>query len=303
MDCKAPGLFEFGSGSEVTHCSISALDDIPIHEENSGSDLELTKAFEKLEKMKQRALYLRGLLIRPLQSNETECAPDTDPMQEEIEQSGSDNVELREVQQETARAYQQISEVGRRLKESKDTLTRLDEKVQRNIRCTRKLAKNLLEVPKWQEELKHHTGLCLERYSDLDISRGNYLEYSDNYVRRTQTNMKFCFASKVPIICYKKDYTDLQSALSRTRKLLLHCNDHLMKYTQNLEEALTSEKETHHLLPSLSELSLLLEQNSQVSKPRRSSVKVRRSFKFAWAAPLPKQEKHWLSIQDSERDS
>jgi len=70
-------------------------------------------------------------------------------------------------------------------------------KVQRNIRCARKLAKRMLEVPKWQEELKHHTGLCLERYSDLDISRGNYLEYSDNYVRRTQTNMKYSCASKV----------------------------------------------------------------------------------------------------------
>jgi len=75
-----------------------------------------------------------------------------------------------------------------------------------------------------------------------------------------------------------------------------------VKHTQTLEEAMTSEKDKK-LLPSISEMSLLLEQNSQVTKPRRSSVKVRRSFKFAWAAPLPKQEKHWLSIKDSESDN
>ncbi|XP_037720578.1 uncharacterized protein LOC119553957 [Drosophila subpulchrella] len=302
MDCKAPGLPEFESGTELTHCSISALDDTSIQEENSTSDLELSKAFDKLENMKQRALYLRSLLIRPLQSNKTDCNPEMDQMKLEIELGGSENNEMREVQQETARAYQQIDEVGRRLKDSKESLTRLDQKVQRNIRCARKLAKRLLEVPKWQEELKHHTGLCLERYSDLDISRGNYLEYSDNYVRRTQTNMKYCCASKVPVVCYKRDYTDLQNALCRTRKLLLHCHDTLVKHTQHLEEAMTSEMDKK-LLPSISEMSLLLEQNSQVSKLRRSSVKVRRSFKFAWAAPLPKQEKHWLSIKDSERDN
>ncbi|XP_016965060.1 uncharacterized protein LOC108034634 [Drosophila biarmipes] len=302
MDCRAPGLPEFESGTEVTHCSISALDDTSIGEENSSSDLELPKTFDKLENMKQRALYLRNLLISPLQSDKTDCEPEVDQLKWEIEQGGSDNVELREVQQETARDYQQINEVVRRLKDSKDSLTRLDHKVQRNIRCTRKLAKRLLEVSKWQEELKHHTGLCLERYNDLDISRGNYLEYSDDYVRRTQTNMKYSCASKVPIACYKRDYTDLQNALGKTRKLLLQCHDTLLKHTKNLEEAMSSDQDKK-LLPSISQLSLLLEQNSQVTKPRRSSVKVRRSFKFAWAAPLPKQEKHWLAIEDSERDN
>ncbi|XP_016989512.1 uncharacterized protein LOC108051803 isoform X2 [Drosophila rhopaloa] len=196
MDCKAPGLPESVSGSEVTHCSISALDDIPVQYEGTSSELELPKAFEKLEKMKQRVLHLRGLLIRPLQSNKTDCAPDFDHMQLDIEKTGSNNVKLRSIQQETAKAYEQIAEVSRRLKESKVFLTRLDKKVQRNIQCTRKLSKKLLEVPKWQEELKHNTGLCLERYHDLDISRGNYLEYSDNYVRPTQTNLKVSFASK-----------------------------------------------------------------------------------------------------------
>jgi len=197
MDCKAPGLHEFESGSELTHCSISALDDTSIQEQNSSSDVELSKAFDQLENMKQRALYLRSLLISPLKSNKIDCDPEMDQLKLEIELGGSENSEMREVQQETARAYQQINEVGRRLKDSKESLTRLDQKVQRNIRCARKLAKRMLEVPKWQEELKHHTGLCLERYSDLDISRGNYLEYSDNYVRRTQTNMKYSCASKV----------------------------------------------------------------------------------------------------------
>ncbi|XP_017043646.1 uncharacterized protein LOC108089766 [Drosophila ficusphila] len=304
MDCRAPGLPNLeGSGSELTHCTISALDDILTQEDEYSSELELSKVFEKLEQMKQRVLYLRGLLIRPPESSKTDCGSDSDQMQLELEQTGSKDVELRKVQQDTAQACLQISEVSRKLKESKISLARLDEKVQRNIRCTKKLAKRLLEVPKWQEELKHNVGLCIERYNDLDISRGNYLQYSDNYARPIQTNMKYSYSSKVPIICYKQDYMQLYNGLNRTRKVLMQCYDQLMKYTQDVDEALTSGQEKFPIGVSISELSMMLDANASATKHRRSSARLRKSFKFGWAAPLPEKEKHWLTVSKSETDN
>ncbi|XP_039486597.1 uncharacterized protein LOC120448585 [Drosophila santomea] len=297
MDCKAAGLLQTPSESEVTHCTISALDNMTIQEEQSSSAFELPKVFNKLEEMKQRVLHLRGLLIRPVQVNEAECPSESDHIKLDIEQSSSDNDELRGVQQDTVRALQQIIELNGRLKDSTDSLTALDVIVQRNIRCIRKLDKKLLEVPKWQEELKHNTGLCLERYNDLDISRGNYLDYSDNFVRPIQTNMKFCFASKAPLMCNKHDYYDFASALSKSRRTLLKCHEELMKYTQSLDEALTLKNFNNLVLPSMSELSLLLDKSTQLTKRRSSSAKERRSFKFALAAPLPKQEKYSRSVE------
>ncbi|XP_033158953.1 uncharacterized protein LOC117140256 [Drosophila mauritiana] len=296
MDCKAPGLLETPSESELTHCSISALDNIPIQEEECPSELEISKTLNKLEKMRERVLYMKSLLIRPVQVNKAECPSESDQMRLDIEQSSSDNDELRVVQQDTVRALQQIIEVNRQLKETTDSLTGLDEKARKNIRCIRKLSKRLLEVPKWKEELKHNTGLCLERYNDLDISRGNYLDYSDNFVRPIQTNMKFCFASKAPLICNKQDYNDLVNALSKSRRTLLKCHEELMKYTQKVDEALTLKNFDTMVLPSISELSLLLDKSSQVTKRRSSTVKERRSFKFAWAAPLAKQEKYTPAV-------
>ncbi|EDV51293.2 uncharacterized protein LOC6546501 [Drosophila erecta] len=292
MDCKAPGLLETPSESEVTHCTISALDNISIQEEESSSALDLSKVSNKLEEMKQRVLYMKRLLIRPVQVNEAECPSESDHMKLDIEQSSSDNGQLSGVGQDTVRALEQINDLNRRLKESSDSLTELDAIVQRNIRCIRKLDKKLLEVPKWQEELKHNTGLCLERYNDLDISRGNYLDYSDNFVRPIQTNMKFCFASKAPLTCNRQDYNVMVHALSKSRRTLLKCHEDLMKYTRNLDEALTVRNFDNLVLPSISELSLLLEKSVQVNKRRNSSIKERRSFKFAWAAPLTKQEKY-----------
>ncbi|XP_017080250.1 uncharacterized protein LOC108114014 [Drosophila eugracilis] len=304
MGCYVPELPQFGSGTEVTHCSISALDDIPLHEEGS-SDLELSKAFDRLEKMKQRALYLKGRLIRPLTEKGSECSTESNqiPMDTKSDNNTkSGNAELRVVQEDTARAYQQISYITSQLKETKGSLSILDRKVRSNIRCTKQLQKRLSEVPKWQEELRHHTGLCIERFNDLDICKGNYLEYSDNFVRPSQNNMKCSFNSKVPNVCYKQDYCDFNNLLNRTRKLMLKCCEQLKDYTEVLDKVVNSQKDKAPLLPSISEISLLLEQNSQVTKPRRSSVKMRRSFKFAWAAPMPKQPKHWLHIDRSERD-
>jgi len=53
-------------------------------------------------------------------------------------------------------------------------------------------------------------------------------------------------------------------------------------------------------LPSISELSLLLDKSTQVTKRRSSIEKERKSLKFAWAAPLAKQEKYTPAVDISD---
>lgn len=108
---------------------------------------------------------------------------------------------------------------------------------------------------------------------------------------------------KAPLICNKQDYNDLVNALSKSRKTLLKCHGELLKYTQKVDEALTLKNFDTMELPSISELSLLLDKSTQVTKRRSSIEKERRSFKFAWAAPLAKQEKYTPAVDISDWDN
>ncbi|KAH8235159.1 hypothetical protein KR032_009384, partial [Drosophila birchii] len=157
--CWAPGLPL--TESEIELCSTQ--DDI-----QESSQLDLEEAYQQLERMKQRVLQMKSKIVRTLP---TESCADQVPLD-------SDNVYLREIQLETLRSFQQIETVKSRLKETTEELGVVGTRIEESRFCTEKLAKQLDEVPKWIEAIKHEVGLCLERYNKLKTCYAADLDYA-----------------------------------------------------------------------------------------------------------------------------
>ncbi|KAH8380660.1 hypothetical protein KR009_012052, partial [Drosophila setifemur] len=251
MSCKAPGLPVSESHSELNQSSEQSDTECPSSEDLS-SELDLQKEFDRLEKMKQRVLHLRGLLVRP---SKTEFDySDIRQISENIDKTGSGNPELKEVQLETAKAQLRINEIMRQLKEDRKRIGDLHLRIQEHIRCLRKLEKKMARVLMWQDELKHKAGLCIDRYNDLSISLSNYLDFS-SYMRAS--HMKHLFLSKVRMKCYRGDYKAMGEFVTRTRTLLNTCYEKLMYYTHEVNQIL-DQPNRQFVEPSVSELSVLL---------------------------------------------
>ncbi|KAH8243202.1 hypothetical protein KR032_005374 [Drosophila birchii] len=180
MFCRAPGIIEDESSIEPTPpCSII-----------EHNELDLNEAYDQLERMKQRVLQMKSMIVPP-------AANTADPVQSEFDKlADSDNIHLREVQQETSRSFQQIDLVRNRLADTTKEMVNLAARIEESDRCTKDLAKKLDKVPKWIEEIKHQVGLCIERHNELDITCCSYLTYS-NHMRPLLVTLEHNSSSRV----------------------------------------------------------------------------------------------------------
>ncbi|KAH8266212.1 hypothetical protein KR038_009307, partial [Drosophila bunnanda] len=171
MSCWAPGLSQLESEVELN----STQD---VIQEGASSELDLEEAYQELEAMKQRVLQMKSKIVRTFPTE-----PDTDQVP-----SDSDNVNLRGIQMETSRGFQQIEAVRSRLKKTTEELGAVAARMEESMRCTEKLAKQLDEVPKWIDELKHQVGVCLERHNELETTYCTDFDYS-NHMRPFLMNL------------------------------------------------------------------------------------------------------------------
>ncbi|XP_017026573.1 uncharacterized protein [Drosophila kikkawai] len=258
MSCKAPGLFQDESNIELSIVDV----EVP-------SELDLDEVYDQLERMKQRVLQMKSMIIRP-------PATTTDPVQAEFEKlADSDNPHLREVQQETSRGFLQIDLVRNRLSETTKELVDLAARIQESERCTKDLAKKLDEVPKWIEESKHQAGLCMERHNELSTTLLSDLNYS-NHMRPLLVTLSNNYSSKISVTCYRKQYKEILDLVQNTRLLLNQTHDQLRTYTQIINDSF-GESTTHHLssMPDISGLMDLLEQSREIGKKKRASSNVK----------------------------
>ncbi|KAH8347538.1 hypothetical protein KR059_012298 [Drosophila kikkawai] len=279
MSCKAPGLFQDESSSiELTIVDV----EVP-------SELDLDEVYDQLERMKQRVLQMKSMIIRPPQTT-------PNPVQVEFEKlADSDNPLLRKVQQETSRGFQQIDLVRNRLSETTKELVDLAARIQESDRCTKDLTKKLDEVPKWIEESKHQAGLCMERHNELSTTLLSDLNYSNhmrpllvtlnnNYSSKVRPLILFRFIliviyvyfPKISVTCYRKQYKEILDLVQNTRLLLNQTHDQLRTYTQIINDSF-GESTTHHLssMPDISGLMDLLEQNREIGNQKRASSNVK----------------------------
>ncbi|XP_020817544.1 uncharacterized protein LOC110191133 [Drosophila serrata] len=257
MFCKAPGIPQVESSIELTSCSITEHHD----------ELNLDKAYDQLEKMKQRVLQMKSMIVR-------EPATTTDEVEAEFEKlADSKNEQLREIQKDTSRSFRQIEVVRNRLAETTKELACLTARIQEAERCTRDLAEKMEKVPQWIEELKHQTGICLERFNELDITLCTYLTYS-NHMRPLMVTLEHTSTSRVPLRCYKMQYVGILSRLKKTRELLQNTHDQLMKHTQHINNALSeSIPKKFAMLPEF--CNLLLDLQRSTVKPKKAAAKVK----------------------------
>ncbi|XP_020809082.1 uncharacterized protein LOC110184782 [Drosophila serrata] len=222
MSCWAPGLSQNESEIELN----STLD---VIQEGASSELDLEEAYQQLEGMKQRVLQMKSKIVRTLPTES-----DTDHVP-----ADSDNVNLRDVQLETSRGFQQIEAVKSRLKETTEELSVVAARIEESRRCTEKLAQQLDEVPKWMEEQKHQVAKCLERHNELETSYCSDFDYS-SHMRPFLMTLTNKYRTKVPLKCYKIEHRAVSSQLGRTRYFLRRSRELLMHALRKMEETLLS---------------------------------------------------------------
>ncbi|EDV40622.1 uncharacterized protein Dana_GF23831 [Drosophila ananassae] len=260
MSCRAPGLLT--SGSELNISDLDGLEN--QYAEESNNEVDLDEEYDKLEKLKQRVLHLRGLVAGPLQPHEELHGLSLDGV--------SKNPELQKAQVKTMRAKARVAKLSWRLKGDRKILRRFNAELLCHLQCSGKLLEKMGEPMKWRPQHEHYKELCRERYSQLDISLCNYLGYSDR-MRPIQTKLFRAFHVKIPMFYYRRDFRNISMSLGRIQSTIRFCAKRLMAHIREVEEDLDT-MHTPVPMASLSEVSLMINRkcNAKAYVPQRSSI-------------------------------
>ncbi|XP_064552334.1 uncharacterized protein LOC135438107 [Drosophila montana] len=198
------------------------------------SELNLDEIYDQLEQMKQRALQLRKILVRdqPAAAEYAKCLRD-------IELHGSQNVDLHQVQLQTAKIVGQVVNLSQRLNNEGKHLKDLDCDLQHHKKQSQTLKTKIEELHKWPSQQQHRAGLCLERYNDLSIrccSVEDYCLFMEDHYKNFVNSIKVV----APLKYYTADRLQVAKRLEKARKTLSKSSQLLLRHSTELGQILHS---------------------------------------------------------------